>query len=82
MKALKIKTHFFFHSVIVNFLAKDFSIRGSNMPCFASQGRHDFEISQGSSGQGNWELKSHTKPTVTIVTTGKAIRDAFFHTVK
>lgn len=29
---------FFFHSVIVNFLAKDFSIRGSNMPCFASRG--------------------------------------------
>lgn len=71
---------FFFHSVIVNFLAKDFSIRGSNMPCFASRGgRHDFsKYHKGAVGKETGAQKRHTEPTVTIVTTGEAIRDVLF----
>lgn len=64
----------------MNFVAKDFSIRGSNMPCFASQGgHHDFsKYHKGAVGKETGAQKRHTSPTVTIVTTGKAMRDVLF----
>lgn len=61
---------------MVNFLAKHFSIRGSNMPCCAAQGviMTCRNVTREQCARKP-ELKSDTHmPAVTIVTTGKAMR--------